>query len=269
MSEETTAPTGAPPAAPVEATNAPQEQTATPANAEEGQQEPAKPEQPRDEKGKFVQERINELTKARRQAERERDAYAEQLRNYQSQQQQQAPATDKAPALEDFNYDMTAWGAALIQHGAKVAEQNVEKKFSERQQQSSQHQMLSQYEAKEREYAAANPDYAEAAEALSSSVRMHPATLEVIALSDFGPAIVKHLGTHLDVADRISRLPTHLAAAELARIEAQVKAPKPKPVTQAPPPASTVGGGAAVQKDPERMSTDEWLAWRRGQLKAR
>lgn len=267
MSDETTALTGAPPAAPVE--TPPQEDTtATPANAEGEGVEPAKDDKPRDDKGRFVQERINELTKARRQAERERDAYAEQLRNFQSQQQ--APTVpDHAPTLEECNYDLAVWGARVAAHAVKQAESRAEAKFSERQQQTSQQQLYQRYAEREREFAAKDPEYQDAAYALQNSVRFDPTTLEVIAASDIGPALVKHLGTHLDVADRIARLPPHLAAAEIARIEAQVNAPKPKPVTQTPPPAPQVGGGAAVQKDPERMTTDEWVRWRNDQLKKR
>lgn len=267
MSVEETALTGAPPAASAE-TETPQENTAPPATAEGEPAEPPK-EQPRDEKGKFVQERINELTKARRQAERERDQYAEQLRTYQSQQQQAAPPSDKAPLPADFNYDLDAWGAAVAAHAVKQAETRAESKFNERAQQTTQQQVFDQYAERERAYAATDPDYSEALDSLRSSVRFHPTTLEVIAASEHGPAVVKHLGTHLDVADRISRLPAHLAAAEIARIEAVVKAPKPKPVTQAPAPAPQVGGGAAVSKDPERMTTDEWVRWRNDQLKKR
>src|SRR5687768_8870152 len=113
MSDTTNAVDGATPAAP--ANPAPeavaQENTAPPATAEGEPADPPK-EQPRDEKGKFVQERINELTKARRQAERERDELSARLREYEAKQQAVAPPSDKAPLPVDFNYDLDAWGAA-------------------------------------------------------------------------------------------------------------------------------------------------------------
>jgi DNA repair exonuclease SbcCD ATPase subunit len=223
----------------------------------------------RDEKGRF-QSRINEITARAGRAERalaEREARLAELEARLNQQA--APVSDKPPVPADFNYDLDAWGAAVAAHAVKQAEARAETKFSERQQQTTQQQVYEQYAERERAYAATDPDYPEALDSLRSSVRFHPTTLEVIAASEHGPAVVKHLGTHLDVADRIARMPAHLAAAEIARIEAVVKAPKPKPVTQAPAPAPQVGGGAAVQKDPERMTTDEWVAWRRDQLKKR
>jgi hypothetical protein len=46
-------------------------------------------------------------------------------------------------------------------------------------------------------------------------------------------------------------------------------APKPKPVSNAPAPAPRVNGGAAITKNPDDMTTEEWVAWRRAQLKAK
>lgn len=272
MSDETNAVDGANTAAPVESEAATevateqQETSAAPAEAEQGQE----PE--RDEQGRFTgrkaQERINELTRARRQAERERDLYAQQLQQYQSQQQQAAPQGPKPPAFEDFN-DLNEWGKAIAEQAARQARDVAAQEFAQRQQQAQASQVFQSYEAREREYAVANPGYQDAMAALQSTVRFGPELIEVIGASDAGPAIVHYLGEHLDAADKLQRLPPHLAAAELARIEARVKAPKHKPVSKTPSPAPVLAGGSVAQKDPEQMSTDEWLAWRRNQLKAK
>ena len=265
MSDETDAVDGANPAAPVE-NEAPeaveQETSAAPAEAEEGQE--------RDEKGRFkgrdAQARINELTRARRQAERERDAaiaFAEQLR----QQPQSAPS-EKLPAFEDFS-DFNQWGQAIAEQAALKARQVAAQEFAQRQQQATQQQVFGSYEVREREYAAKHPEYRDAYEQLTSSVRYGQEVLEVIADSNHGPALVHYLGEHLDEADRLQRMPPHKAAAEIARIEARITAPKNKPVSKAPTPAPVLGGGSAAQKDPEKMTTAEWLAYRNAQLKAR
>lgn len=267
MSDETNAVDGASTAAPVEseaAKPAEQETSAATAEAEQGQ------DVERDEQGRFkakkdAQDRINELTRARRQAERERDFYREQAERQQPVQAQ--TQSTGAPAFEDFN-DINAWGKAVAEHAMKQARAETAQEFAQRQQQSSQAQVFSGYQEREREYAAANPGYQEAFATLQSSVRFDPSVLEVIATSDAGPSIVHYLGEHLDAADRIQRLPPHMAAAEIARIEARVKAPKTKPVSKAPTPAPVLAGGSVATKDPEHMSTDEWLAWRRNQLKA-
>jgi hypothetical protein len=269
MSDDTNAVDGAITAAPVEneATEQvaveEQETSAAPAEAEQGQE----PE--RDEQGRFTgrkaQERINELTRARRQAERERDHYAAML---QQQQTAPAPQGNKPPAFEDFN-DLNEWGRAIAETAAAQARQVAAQEFAQRQQQAQAAQVFSSYEAREREYAATNPGYQDAMAALQSTVRFSPEVLEVLGASDAGPAVVHYLGEHLDAADKLQRLPPHLAAAEIARIEARVKAPKAKPVSKTPSPAPVLAGGSVAQKDPEQMTTDEWLAWRRNQLKAK
>lgn len=264
MSDENAADDGAIPAAPVE--NIEQENPATPAPAEGENEATKEQERARDEKGRF-QSRVNELTRNWRQTERERDALLAQLQQFQSQQQT-VPQGDEPPSIENFQ-NVNEWANAVAKHAAKQAQEQARKEFSERQQQTQQAQVFESYAAREREYSASNPEYADAYQALQSSVRFHPAILEVLAASDHGPAVVHHLGAHLDVADRISRLPPHLAAAELARIEAKVSAPRTKPVTKAPNPAPTLGGGATASKDPDRMTVDEWVRWRNSELKAR
>ena len=80
-----------------------------------------------------------------------------------------------------------------------------------------------------------------------------------MAQSEHGPAIVEHLGTHLDEADRISRLPAHVAAYELARIEAKVTALKAKPVSKAPaPPPALAGGSRSPPSIGEDMSYEQY-----------
>lgn len=267
MSDETNALTGAPPAAPVE--NAPeanpQENTAPSATAE-GQNEPTKDERPRDEKGRFVQERINELTRARRQAERERDAYAEQLQHYQSQRQ--APP-DQPPTLEACNYDQAEFSRALTAYAVEQATKAVQSQRQQQDTQRSQEAIFESFGKREREYAAKHPDYNESVADLGRAVRFSPPVIEAIGSMEAGPAVLHHLATHLDEADRISRMPPHIAALHLGRMERELAAPKAKPVSNAPPPAPVVGGASTVSKDPDRMPIEEWVRWRRDQLKAK
>ena len=241
--------------------------TETPQETTTAESVEAKAERTRDEQGRF-QSRINEITARAGRAERERDALAARVQQYEQSQRQAPVSTEKPPSFENYA-DLNEWAVAVADHAAKQAEVRAETKFAERQQQTQQEQVFGSFEAKEKAYAASNPEYVEAYSSLQSNVRFSQPVLEVIATSDRGPEIVHHLGTHLDVADRVARMPPHMAAAEIARIEARLSAPKTKPVSNAPPPAPVLGGGGAIQKDPERMSTDEWLAWRRTQLKAK
>lgn len=227
-------------------------------------------DKPRDEKGRFVpQERVNEITRARRDAERRADALERELASLRQQQpaQHSSQGPEKAPTLADFNYDQDAWSAAVIEHAAKLAAAKAEQTFTSKTQQQRQQDAQRTFEERAAKYAADHPDFDKAMDDLGRTIRFAPEVVEAISLSDHGPAVVHYLAQHLDEADRVARLPVHLAAVQLGRIEAQVSTPKPKPVTNAPNPAPTLGGGAAASKDPERMTTDEWLAWRNKQLK--
>lgn len=262
MSDVDTALTGADEVAPVvaETTQAPEPTTEN--------VDPPKPEQPRDETGKFVpQARVNEITRARRDAERRADALERELAQYRQPPQPQV--NTRPPLLSEYQNDPNAWSQAVALHAAQQAQQAVEQQYRQRDEQQHRVSMERQFEERSRAYAADHPDFEQTLDALSSAITFRPEIVEAIGLSDHGPAVVDYLGKHLDEADRISRLPPHLAAVHLGRIEAQVSAPRTKPVSNAPAPAPVLGGGSAIPKDPERMSTDEWLKWRRGQLNAK
>lgn len=270
MSEVVTAADDGASVAPVEDTA--KEQDTTQAHAQDTTTEQVdKPQddKPRDEKGRFVpQERVNEITRARREAERRAEALERELATYRQQQpaQHQPQSQDKPPQLADFDYDQDAWSRAVTEYAIAQAESRVEKKFTTKTQQEQQQSVQRSFEERAAKYAAEHPDFDKAVDDLGKTVRFSPEIIEAVGVSEQGPAIVHYLAQHLDEADRIARLPAHLAAVQLGRIEAQLSQPKPKPVTKAPDPAPTLGGGAAASKDPDRMTTDEWLAWRRKQL---
>jgi hypothetical protein len=268
MSDVETALTGAE-VAPVvpettEATQAPQSTTE---QVEEQEQE----QRARDEKGRFVpQERLNEVTRHRREAERERDYWRAQA----EQRQQAAPSQpntqsiDAPPSLADCDYDMDKWSAAVVAHAERRAVSTAEQRFQQQSQRQHQQTIEQQFEQRSQEYAKTHPDFDQAVTDLGRAVQFHPAIVEAIGCSELGPELVHHLAQHLDEADRLARLPPHIAAVQLGRIEAQLTAPKAKPVTNAPNPPPTLGGGkATVTKNPDDMPLAEWTAWRNSSLK--
>lgn len=273
MSNAETAQTGAE-VAPVVDAEAPVEQAPAPEPTTEQVDGTPVAEKPRDEKGRFVpQERLNEVTRARREAERNWQAAETRARDLEQQlaQYRQPSQTqgNEAPTLEAYNNDLGAWQRAMTEHVSRQVISQIESRQSEQEQQRTLKQVAEQFDVRSREYAAANPGFDDRLADLSQSVQFDQYVIEAIGISEHGPAIADYLAQHLDEADRVARLPPHLATLQLGRIEAKVSAPKPKPVTNAPPPAPVLGGGSTVQKDPERMSTDEWLAWRRAQLSAK
>lgn len=249
------------PAEPVieQATN---EQESTTANDDPPKDEPA-----RNEKGQF-QGRINEITRARREAERElaserqlREQYEQKLAQYERQPSQQQGS--EAPKLADFNYDMDAWSVALTQHAERKATESVESRLHGQEAQRQRQEMAVGFESKAQTYAKENPGYFDRVAELDSAVQFRPEVIEAIGLSEHGPAIADYLATHLDEADQLSRLPAHLAAVQIGRLEGRVTTSKLKPVTNAPnPPPTLSGGSVAGPKDLGKLSYADYKAQR-------
>lgn len=262
MSDET-ALTGAEVAPVVPATT---EATPVPDSTTEQVDTAAQDDKPRDEKGRFVpQERVNEITRARRDAERERDYWRTQA----EQRQQAAPSqpntqgNEAPPSLADFDFDMDKWSAAVVEHATRKATSTAEQRFQQQSQRQHQHTIEQQFEQRSQEYAKAHPDFDQSVTELGRAVQFHPAIVEAIGYSEHGPALVHHLAKHLDEADRIARMPPHIAAVQLGRLEAQLTTPKAKPVTSAPNPAPTLGGGRTnATKREADMTTAEFIASR-------
>lgn len=222
--------------------------------------------QARDEKGRF-QQRVNEITRARREAERERDYWRQQAetRHHAAAQQSGPQGNEAPPSLEDYGYDMGKWSAAVVDHASRTAEARVAQQFQQQSYRQQQQTVEQEFEQRSQEYAKAHPDFDQAVDTLSRSVQFHPAIVEAIGLSAHGPAVVHYLAQHLDEADRIARLPAHIAAVQLGRLEAQLAMPRSKPVTNAPNPTPTVSGGSAARPGiKDGMSYEQYRAARMG-----
>ncbi len=223
-------------------------------------------ERVRDEKGRFVpQERVNEITRARREAERERDYWREQAQHRPQAAPSQQHNGEAPPSIEHYQ-DVGQWSQAMTEYAVTQAEARVEARFRGQDQQRSTQQLSDRFDERSRAYEAVNPGFNDRLNELTSNVQFSYPVVEAIGMSDHGPAIADYLSRHLDEADSIARLPPHLAALQLGRIEAKVSTIKPKPVSKAPNPAPTLGGGAAASRDPERLSIDDWMAQRRDQI---
>lgn len=85
---------------------------------------------------------------------------------------------------------------------------------------------------------------------------------EMIQGSDVAADVAYHLGKNPDIARDLSGLDPVSMARAFGRLEAQVSAPKPKPVSTAPAPITPVRPKATPVKDPEKMSPSEYRAWR-------
>lgn len=103
-------------------------------------------------------------------------------------------------------------------------------------------------------------DFAQVAQADTFPVT--PDAAEIIKRSDSGADILYYLGSNPAIAAQIAALSPIDAAVQLGRIEATLQAPPPRRKSNAPEPIKPVRANAAPQKDPAKMSTDEYRAWR-------
>lgn len=233
------------------------------------------------------QRRIAELTRARRDAEREaarKAAEADYFREMALRSTRQEPDTQaepEAPAapepvktLAEFNYDEAQYTAYLRQQIAADARKAAAELIRQDREREASERKVQTFRQRVEDFKKSAPDF----EDLVLSNRSLPITegmAAVIQDSEDGPAVAYHLGKHPEEASRIARLDPVSAARELGKIEArlafereQVRKPAPKPpVSQAPPPPPKLDAvEPAVDPDPDKMSWSQWVKWREKQL---
>lgn len=245
MSELDIAPTeGALPAA----AETPQEQPAETGKVEQTEAgEAPKPERKRSDGG--FQRRINELTWKTRELERQ---LAESRRPAQPEQQ---PNFYENPE------------EAIRFLAKQEAEQRIaqERQYAERYQQEQRFAEIQRnFTAKADAFAEQHPDFHDAIAELDAIVPMPPFVAEVVGESERGPELAYYLAHNVQEAQQIAMLPPHLAAVRLARIESKLSAPVAKKLPSAPPPVATLGGSSVVEKDPSRMSYEDYKRFREG-----
>jgi FtsZ-interacting cell division protein YlmF len=229
------------------------------AQAEEGQQTD------RDDKGRFkgVQPRIDELTRARREAEREA-AYWRGVAQ-QGQAQTSAPAAPIKPTPDKYNdygeyvEALTDWKAE--QAVAKRMEQDSSRKVVE-----TRTQTFAERQVAAREVM---PDYDAVVGASDTPISNHVG--EAIMESDRGPELAYHFAKNPDVLMNLNGMSPTQAAREIGKLEATLPTVKPpvvpsKKLSTTPAPASTtVTQGRATQPALATASMDEYMAQRKSQ----
>jgi hypothetical protein len=194
---------------------------------------------------KSAQDRIDELTAARRNAERDAEYWREMALRHAPKPDaapQSQPQGDGKPDPEKFEagvYD-PAYIEALTDWKANQAVASV---LERREGQSRAQTALQTFDQRVREQF---PDgEPEGISALRRAPVLPPTMFDLITGSDVGPKIADHLGSHPAEFQRISALPPHMQGAEIARLEQRLATPaavQPKTVTEAPEPAPTLRG---------------------------
>ena len=228
----------------------------------------AEPQPQKEAKG--VQKRINELTGNWRQEQRRADQLQEQ--NHELQRkivETPAPEAPKAagePKLDDFStYEeyVDARADFRVAEGIKEFRESQARDSAVTQEQ----QAAQDFHTRAGEFRQTHDDFDEIA--FNPTLNITKSMSGLINATDKGPELLYHLGQNPDEATAIARLPQDQAAMALGRMEAQMGALQPNTQTGAPDPiAPLTGGQGSTAKDPEDMSTTEWLAWRQNQLGA-
>lgn len=223
---------------------------------------------------KWVQKRIDELTKLRheadrreREASRDRDHWRELATRQQPKPEPPKPEVPKAKTLADFNFDEAAHQEYVLSRVSETATQAAKRELQAENARAEKQRLAETYVSRVREFAKAHPDYKEVAE--YAPIGDHVA--EVIMGLEDGPDVAYYLGQNPEMATEISRLPQAHAAYELGQIAARLEFERDKAaqakalLSKAPPPAPKIEGGldAEIEKNPASMTPKQFAAWRR------
>ena len=209
-----------------------------------------------------IQKRINKIT-AEKHAEKrkagEEKRKAEELqRKLDAMQAAQKPVETKAPTLEDFDYDETAFNAASISHQVKQGVANESQRLQQQgiaaQQEAVRQQKAQAFDAQVAEVTATKPDYQDV---IKNLPEFNGDTLDAIMSSDQGAELAYALGENLELADEIASASPMVAAMKLGELSARLKQkPQIKP-SAAPSPIEPVSSGGSLSKDIGEMSMEE------------
>jgi hypothetical protein len=213
---------------------------------------------------KSAQERIDELTRARREAERDVEFWkAKALQTPQQPQPAQAaqeqPQGDGRPDPSqyeggyqnpDFIEDLTDW----------KAEQAAERLAQRHQQRTHQQTAVETYQSRTK---ALFPEGKPAGLVAFERLEVVPVAVnDIVGDSEIGPKLAAHLGDNPAELDRLFRLSPALQARELTRLETRLSEPPkatPKTATDAPePPPQARGAGGRYTVAPD---TDDFAAF--------
>lgn len=237
------------------------------------EEEKAKADTEAEEKRKSRRQRQKEAflrTRAERDAAekeaRRATEEAEKLRKAIGSMQQ--PKLDQYASFEEFQAALTAH--AMARGMDERAVRNLEEAARE---QSQKAQAARQQEAQATEQAVMDmisdgmAKYADFDQVVrrpheQGGPKITAAMAEMLADSDWGADVAYALGKNPALSAEIAAMSPTAQARAIGRLEAQVSAPKPKKVTSAPDPVNPVTARAPAPRSPEKMTPDEYAAWR-------
>lgn len=232
-------------------------------------------EQPKP-KPSSVEKRIAQLTKAWREEERKREELERQLAEAKAAKAEpkEPPAKgDGKPDPDDFEVyadyieALTDWKLEQKEKARSAELQRAKEQEAE----ATRRRIAEAFEEKMNAAVSKYPDFIDA---LDADIPMSEAMMQMMVLHPQGLDVAYHLAKNPSEAARIAELVPTAAAREFEKIVASLNAPaskETKPMTKAPKPPSTVGGGAgpAPHSITDEKFAEDYSAWekaRRRQL---
>lgn len=237
------------------------------AEAEEAEEtEESTDDKPEKLKKSGIQKRVDQLTWKLREEERQRQELQAKLQQYEQRPPEPAKSVE-FPTLESVDYDEEKYQAAV----AKYYETQADTALSRREQQRAEEAQQRELSEKISEFHAKGAKIADDYEELVTNNQSLPVTeamRDALIAIDKGPEVLYHLASNPDDIFRIANLSPYAQAVEIGRLEARLSLPRSNKPSSAPPPVKPLtAGGESVSKNPDEMTTKQWLAWREKQLK--
>jgi hypothetical protein len=207
-----------------------------------------------------AQERIDEITKARREAEREKE-YWKQVALDKKEEPKPEPKYEpevpqfQRPTINQFDTTEQYEDALLSWH-----EKRKESETAVRRQRDEQEENLRRFNTAANDVRKKYPDFDEVVEAPVFSPEMRTSIFQ----SDTGPELAYFLGLpeNRDTANKIRLMPPERQFYEMGKLETRLTlAQKTKKVPSAPAPITPVGMSGSGEVDTSKMSIEEWMAW--------
>jgi len=212
------------------------------------------------------QERINELTREKHEALRKAadlEARVATLEGKPAEGKGKEDTTNKPKASDFENYDdyivaLGEWSAAKTLEAREKASKESHAKETRTEAEISFQGRIETFKAEHEDFDALvfKPD-----------LKISQTMVESIMDSEHAAEVLYYLGQHPDEAARIFPLSATAAARELGRIEERLgknePAPRKKVVSKAPEPIRPVEASGTVDKDPSKMSNEEYRRYRK------
>jgi hypothetical protein len=216
---------------------------------------------------KSAQQRINEITRARHDAEREAAYWRGKAEAAASAApvttKQEVAAPTQRPDLSNFQ-DYNSYVEALTDWKTEVKIQEVlqQSKAQENQdRQTQQVQSIAQEWATRQDEARKTlEDYDEVLG--SANINVSPAVTDILLTSDKGPVVAYHLAKNPAIVEKLNAMSPLKAAREIGRLEATMEAAPSITSKAAPAPATVTKTATTSSSDLGRMSMEQYKAAR-------